>query len=95
VPERPESVTAASRTDDRVRTLVALRDTLARAVDNCDSLRDLSSLSARLTDVLEQIESLRPSEQEEGDPVDEITARRAARGAIPAAGASRAGTRSS
>lgn len=87
-PERPESVTAASRTDDRVRTLLALRDTLARAIDNCDSLRDLSSLSARLTDVLDQIAELAPIKAE-GDPVDEITARRAARGAGSSAGVAR------
>lgn len=84
-----ETVEQAVVSGDRLRSLVALRDKLARAIDECESLRDLPPLASRLADVLVQVESLTPK-VEVGDAVDEITARRAARGAGPAAGASRA-----
>ena len=86
--DQPESVASAVLSDDRRLSLVALRDTLAAAIDRCESMRDLAALSARLSDVLAQIEMLTPR-VEVGDAVDEITARRAARGAGPAAGSSR------
>lgn len=62
---------------DRRASLEALRDTLATAIDNCDSLRDLAALSARLTDVLIQIESMPATA--EVSPADEIAERRASR----------------
>lgn len=74
---QPESVIAAVQTDDRLTSLVALRDALARAIDGCDSLRDLAALSARLTDVLQQIEAI--PNKAEVSAADEIAARRAAR----------------
>ena len=40
------------------KALVALRDTLARSIDECDSMRDLAALSRQMTDVLEQIEQI-------------------------------------
>ncbi len=83
--EQLERVAEVAQTDDHLATLVALRNTLARAIDACDSLRDLASLSARLTDVLNQITAIRPPEQVEGDEIDEITARRASRGASASA----------
>lgn len=48
-------------------------------------------LAARLTDVIEQIERLSPAAKE-GDPVDEIAKRRAARGAGSAASKRRTAT---
>lgn len=82
------SVAKAAKTDDRLNTLVALRDTLAEAIDGCDSLRDLSSLSRQMTVVLVEIETLAPPEQK-GDAVNEIAERRAARGAGSAKGSTR------
>lgn len=73
---------------NRLKSLEALRDVLASAIDNCESMRDLPPLASRLSDVLIQIESLTPK-VEAGDAVDEITARRAARGAGPAKGSPR------
>jgi hypothetical protein len=73
-----QSVEQAVLTGDRLKSITALRDKLARAIDECESLRDLPPLSARLSDVLIQIEALSPK-VEVGDAVDEITARRAAR----------------
>jgi hypothetical protein len=72
------TVEEAAATGDRLKALVALRTKLAAAIDGCESLRDLPPLSARLSDVLVQIEALSPK-VEVGDAVDEITARRAAR----------------
>lgn len=69
----------------RLEGLIALRDTLAGAIDECDSLRDLSSLSSRLSEVLGQIAELTPTEKA-GDPIDEIAARRTARRSGTAAG---------
>ena len=83
------SVAEAASTDDRLKALVALRDTLARSIDACDSMRDLAALSRQMTDVLEQIEKLAP-QVEEGDAVDEIARRRAARRAGAPKGAGRA-----
>lgn len=76
--KQSETVSAASKTGDRLRALIALRDTLARSIDNCDSLRDLGTLTARMTEVLQQIDSLTPTAKA-GDPVDEVAQRRAAR----------------
>lgn len=73
---------------DRLRTLCDLRDLLARQIEACDSLRDLASLSGRLQSVLEQISELEPKKAE-GDGVDEIAARRAARRSGAAKGAAR------
>lgn len=75
--KQPKSVTEATREDNRLESLKALRDTLARAIDSCDSLRDLAALSARLTDVLAQIEAI--PNKAEVSAADEIAARRAAR----------------
>ena len=63
---------------DRLKTLQTLRDHLAAAIDDCDSMRDLAALSGRLQSVLEEIAELAPPEQK-GDAVDEIAQRRAAR----------------
>lgn len=73
-----ETVLVASHSGDRLATLVALRDHLARSIDGCDSLRDLAALSGRLQAVLGEIAELEPKKAE-GDGIDEITRRRAAR----------------
>lgn len=82
-------VLGAARSDDRLKTLVSMRDTLAAAIDDCDSLRDLASLNKQLMDVLKEIAELQP-EEKAGDPVDELSARRAARRAGSASGKGRA-----
>lgn len=73
------SVADAAR-EGRLEGLYALRDRLATAVDECDSMRDLASLSLRLTEVLAQIEDSSVGTGETS-PLDEIAARRAARSA--------------
>ena len=73
------SVADAAR-EGRLEGLHALRDRLASAIDLCDSMRDLASLSLRLTEVLAQIEDASVGTGE-FSPLDEIAARRAARSA--------------
>ena len=60
---------------------MAIRDRLAADLDGCDSMRDVSSLAARLADVLEQIDSM--PNRAEVSAADEIAARRASRRSGP------------
>lgn len=69
---------------DRLSALRDLRDLLASNIEACDSLRDLSSLSARFQSVLEEIAKIE-GPKEVGDGIDEIAERRAARRAGSAA----------
>lgn len=63
--------------DDRLKTLIALRDRLAGDLDEAFEPRDVAVLSLRLTDVLEQIDAMPQSR--EVCAADEIAARRAQR----------------
>lgn len=81
-------LTESASSGNRLATLRDLRDLLARQIESCDSLRDLAALSGRLQAVLDQIAELEPKKAE-GDGIDEIARRRAARRSSPAAGAGR------
>ena len=71
---------AVAQTGDRLATLAELRDRLAADLDDCNSARDVSSLSQRLMDVLGQIDAAsRASADKKGTPVDELLKRRAER----------------
>lgn len=63
---------------DRLTALEVLRDTLAASIENCESLRDLASLSREYRAVMAEIDDLAPPEKK-GDAIDEIAQRRAAR----------------
>lgn len=63
--------------DDRLNTLVALRDRLAADLDEAIQPRDVAVLALRLTDVLEQIDGMPQSRKVSA--ADEIAARRARR----------------
>ena len=78
-----------AETGDRLATLRDLRNLLAQEIETCDSSRDLASLSGRFQAVLDQIAVLEPKKAE-GDGVDEIAIRRAARRASAAKGSPRA-----
>lgn len=82
-------LTESAASGDRLATLRDLRDLLAQQIQTCESLRDLASLSGRLQAVLDQIAVLEPKKAE-GDGVDEIAARRAARRSSPAKNPARA-----
>lgn len=59
-------------------TLEAMRDQIAADLECCEQMRDKAALYLRLADVVKTIEEYRPPAVE-GDSVDEIAARRAAR----------------
>lgn len=61
---------------DRVKTLEALRDRLARQIDDCEP-RDLAPLARRLEAVLAEIDGLK--EFDDGDLDDELERRRLAK----------------
>src|SRR5690606_13284053 len=68
----------AAATGDRLKTLRALRDRRAVAIDGGESMRDLAALSRELADVVAQIGALDPPEAEVS-PADEVAQRRARR----------------
>jgi hypothetical protein len=76
------SVESAAKSGDSLATLVALRNRLARDIDECRSKRDLAALSRQLSAVLTQIADMpKPVPNKR----DEIAAKRAARLAAVAA----------
>lgn len=72
---RLDDVVAAGNT---LESLEAIRDQIARDIESCESMRDKAALYLRLADVIGSIQTMRPAAAE-GDSVDEIAARRAAR----------------
>lgn len=83
------TLSTSAESGDRLQTLKDLRDLLAVNIQECDSMRDLASLSGRLQAVLEEIARLEPKKAE-GDGIDEIAKRRAARRSGTAKGSARA-----
>ena len=75
----PGSLQSAAKTDDRVKALKALRDRLAAEIDDCDSKRDMASLSLRFMDVVEQIEELtggpKPAKEPKETPASDFERR--------------------
>lgn len=63
---------SAAESGSRLTALRALRDRLALEIDTTASARDVAALSARLTDVLEQIEALTPPEEDDRDEFDDL-----------------------
>lgn len=71
-----ESLADVAATGDRLRTLEALRDRLARDIDDPETpARDRASLARQLTAVLAEIASIAPTTK--GSPLDELLKRRA------------------
>ena len=52
---------------DRLRALVALRETLAHAISASSDGKELAALALRLTRVLDQIAELGPADEEDND----------------------------
>ena len=80
----PETVPTDLKTvvggGDRLQSLKALRDRLAVQIDQCDSGRDVASLSARLVEVLDKIATAEDAEpKDRGTALDEFSRRRQAR----------------
>ena len=77
-----EGLVGAAGSGDRLAALRALRDRLAADLDVCESARDVAALSQRFMDTLAQIETIEKAQPaKKGTPLDELTARRRARGA--------------
>jgi len=76
VVQQPISVASAAESDDTLVALKALRDKLARDIDECRSKRDIASLSRQLSTVLDKIEAWKPSRTAMRD---QLAAKRAAR----------------
>lgn len=68
------SLEATARDGDRLRTLRALRDRLAREIDETRSARDVAALSRQLTEVLAEIDDLAPPVKEV-DPLASLVKR--------------------
>ena len=75
---QPRNLQYALRTHDgdRLQALRVLRNRLARDIDNCGSLRDLGTLSARFVTVLAEIDALErdPQRITATDPQTKATA---------------------
>lgn len=78
-------ITSDMASDDFLKALRATRDSIVSDIAACESMRDKAAFYARLESVLKLIEQATPETLKAGDPVDEITARRASRGAASAA----------
>lgn len=63
-----DNLVSATKSGDRRRTLIALRDRIAATIDSCESGRDMAALSKRLMEVMDEIDDL-PSEVEEDTPL--------------------------
>jgi hypothetical protein len=73
-----DSLATVTATGDYAATLSALRDRLAREIDEADQPRDVAVLSARLTDVLAQLASVKPPETSVRDELAKKRQRRQA-----------------
>ena len=63
----PKSVTEAATSGTKRELLVAMRDRLAKDVENANTpARDLAALSKRLLEVVNDIEAIDAREQQEG-----------------------------
>jgi hypothetical protein len=58
------SLSEVAKNGNRIETLTALRDYLAKALDECESDRDKASLSLRLMDCINQLEGIQPVDTE-------------------------------
>lgn len=63
-----DNLVSATKSGDRRRTLIALRDRIAATIDSCESGRDMAALSKRLMEVMDEIDSM-PSEVDEDTPL--------------------------
>lgn len=64
------------KSNDRRKSLIALRNRLAKAIDATESGRDIAALSKRLMEVMAQIDAL-PDPDDREDQVEAMRRRRA------------------
>lgn len=61
------SILQAVQSNDRLATLEALRDSVAVAIDNCPSGRDIASLSKRLMEIMAEIDAISGPDEADDD----------------------------
>lgn len=61
----------AAKSGNKKETLIALRDILAKTIQECESGRDMASNSKRLMEVISELESIEKTEQELQKRLDE------------------------
>lgn len=71
-------IDAASSGDKRA-TLIALRDILAKTIQNCESGRDMASNSKRLMEVMTELENLPDPEKKKVSKHDRLKRKNDAR----------------
>lgn len=81
---------SAKKIETRIDRLKKLRDTLACAIDSCESMRDLAALSRQYRETLKEIEEIEGAESN-GDEIGEILSIRQAAGKPGAVRKNRAG----
>ena len=62
----------AAKSGDKKETLIALRDILAKTIQNCDSGRDMASNSKRLIEVISELESIEKEEEEQKIRIENV-----------------------
>ena len=73
------TLTDAVSSNDRRKALLALRDSIAAAIDGTNSGRDIAALSKRLMEVMEEIDAL-PDPNAQASPLEAARRRRRADG---------------
>lgn len=76
---RTRKVSTAARTGDRRETLIALRNHIAKRIDECESGRDSAALSKRLMEIMDELETLPDPDENELNPVHAARAKVRAR----------------
>ena len=61
--------------NSRLDRLIRLRDTLERAIDECESKRDLAALSRQYRETMKEIEEIEGAETD-GDEITELLSSR-------------------
>lgn len=81
---------SVSRKGNRLDQLIELRKKLAKAIDKCESMRDLASLSKQYRDTIKEIEEIEGGETDDDD-IDELLNSREADGKAGAVRPNRSG----
>lgn len=60
----------AAKSGDKYETLLALRDVLAKTIQECESGRDMASNTKRLMEVMTEIETIETAREEEAKRIE-------------------------
>lgn len=62
-PPEKISLMDACKSGNKKKTLIALRDKIAKSLETCESGRDIAALSKRLTEVMDELEQIKAAEK--------------------------------